>query len=172
MKLISPTYKQLNVDLHRTEPGFGNSAHEQAQIIADLLKAMKVTTVLDYGCGKGTLKPALERLMPNLIIAEYDPAIPGKDTLPQPAECVLCCDVMEHIEPEHLDDVIAHLRGLTQRALFASVATHAAVKTLADGRNAHLIVQNKEWWLERFKPHFRSVRAKDSDGGFVGLFTP
>jgi hypothetical protein len=74
---------------------------------------------------------------------------------PVPAELVCCIDVLEHIEPECLEDVLDHLEELTQRVAFISINTAAAGKTLPDGRNAHLIQRPMEWWfpkiVERFK---------------------
>jgi hypothetical protein len=81
---------------------------------------------------------------------EYDPAIPGKDTLPSFADLVVSTDVLEHIEPDRLDSVLGHLRMLARKAVFVVVSLKDSNKILADGRNAHLIIRPSKWWLKRF----------------------
>ena len=62
---------------------------------------------------------------------------------------VACTDVLEHIEPDCLDHVLDHLCELAENVAFLVVATAPAQKTLADGRNAHLIVESARWWLPK-----------------------
>ena len=66
---------------------------------------------------------------------------------------------IEHIEPEKLNSVLAHLRGLTLRVAFLYISTQPAHKKLADGRNAHLIVQPAKWWMEQLRIHGSVVRS-------------
>ena len=77
-----------------------------------------------------TFRPARE-----CKIQCYDPGVPEYADKPSPAEFVFCCDVLEHIEPEYLDDVLDHLEELTEKILFATVHTGPAGKILSDGRN-------------------------------------
>ena len=48
-------------------------------------------------------------------------------------------ELMEHIEPECLEEVLDNLQWLSLKAVFLVIATRPAKKMLADGRNAHLI---------------------------------
>ncbi|HKV00429.1 MAG TPA: hypothetical protein VJR58_34330 [Vineibacter sp.] len=57
--------------------------------------------------------------------------------------------MLEHVEPECLDDVLAELRRVTQEVGLFVVHLTAARKTLPDGRNAHLIQQPADWWSDR-----------------------
>ena len=86
-----------------------------------------------------------------------------------PAELVACCDVLEHIEPECLDDVLDHLEELTEVVLFASIHTGPASKKLDDGRNAHLIQQPMEWWLPKLWERFtlQTVQSEGPTGFWV-----
>jgi 2-polyprenyl-3-methyl-5-hydroxy-6-metoxy-1,4-benzoquinol methylase len=159
-KLISDAYQKLNSELHKSDQSYGTSAGKiHAKSIADAIRQTDCKSLLDYGCGKGTLKAALQPMCPLLEIREYDPAIPGKDGPPQPAEFVACFDVMEHIEPDSLDAVIAHIASLTKRFAFLVISLQEAEKTLADGRNAHLIVRPREWWLDKLSLHL-SIRQE------------
>src|SRR5438045_9130959 len=108
-KFISDTYQKLNYDLHRQQPMYGGNSSGRAARVAKCVQIVQAKTLLDYGCGKGTLKSALQGLCPDLDIREYDPAMPGKTAMPKPADAVVCLDVLEHIEPKFLDAVLRHI---------------------------------------------------------------
>lgn len=148
-ELISAEYRDLNVRLHRENSAYGVGGERHAPIVMKLAQTLGTKNVLDYGSGKGRLAQAIP-----WQIAEYDPAIPGKDTSPKPADLVVCCDVLEHIEPPLLAHVLADLRRCTLRLGYFVVHTGKSTKTLADGRNAHLIQQGEEWWTKKLSHHF------------------
>src|SRR5262245_58241377 len=138
--LISPAYADLQRQLHASHDyGKGVDAEECARIVRAL---PDVETVLDYGCGQGHLG----RLLTGYEIEEYDPCIPGKDVQPAKCDAVVCADVLEHVEPDLLDNVLIHLRSLTKRYAVFVIATKPSSKIMADGRSAHLIVENAGWW--------------------------
>ena len=151
---ISDTYRELNLGLHRTNPDYGRAAHALAPWVVEFAQASGAQTLLDYGCGKGTLRPAVLALDPNLVVAEYDPAVPGKDREPEPSELVVCIDVLEHVEPPCLADVLTHIKSLSLGGALFIVDTVPAQKTLADGRNAHLIVEGLDWWTTTLSDYF------------------
>jgi hypothetical protein len=99
-------------------------------------------------------------LAPDLDVTEYDPAMPGKDSEPSPAHLVVCIDVMEHIEPDCLHYVLTHIQLLGLGGTFFIVDTVLAQKTLADGRNAHLIVEDLPWWHEKLGGYFDVLVAQ------------
>lgn len=78
---------------------------------------------------------------------------------------VACIDVLEHVEPAHLSDVLDHLEELTELILFASIATGPAAKKLSDGRNAHLIQQPMEFWLPKLWERFDIQTVQVSQPG-------
>lgn len=150
-RTISESYRKLNEALHTSRPDYGASGARHAEMIAGLATVMKTESILDYGAGKQTLAQAL----PQFPVRSYDPCVPGIDALPEPADLVTCTDVLEHIEPEHLDAVLNDLKRVTRRLCYLTVATRPAKKTLPDGRNAHLIQQPYEWWLPRIWARFQ-----------------
>lgn len=167
---ISEHHRQLNIELHTRDPGFGGGGHKWASRVASLARATRSMTVLDYGCGKGTLKPALELLMPSLSIYEYDPGILGKDDPPAPAHLVICTDVLEHVEPDQLDSVLCHLSDLTIKAALIAVACRPGKRGLADGRDEHLIVMDEKWWEARTNPFgFRRVDPLRKDKEYAAI---
>lgn len=152
MKLISPEYYHLNKELHQINASYGVSGVKYADHVLHIAMTMDEKKVLDYGCGKCTLNLAL----PMLDVTNYDPCIDEYAEKPVPHPLVVCTDVLEHIEPDCLEDVLDHLLALTEKAVFLAVSTRPAMKFLSDGRNAHLIIQPVEMWLpmltKRWKP--------------------
>jgi len=77
--------------------------------------------------------------------------------------------VLEHIEPEFLDNVLDDLKRVTQAAIFCTIHTGPAVKTLSDGRNAHIIQQPMQWWLPKLWDRFdlQSVQVTGEHAFYV-----
>ena len=156
-ELITPEFRELNAKLHRENLAYGVGGSKEAPTVLKLaanLKAQGNTegaqpSILDYGCGKGYL--AKEIPWP---IWEYDPAIPGKEASPRAADLVVCADVLEHIEPEKLAVVLDDLRRCVKQIGYFVIHTGPAQKTYSDGRNTHLIQQNRQWWEKTLGKHF------------------
>lgn len=132
-------------------------------------------TVLDYGCGQGALGGLLRGR--GLTVFDYDPGT-GKDER-RVSDLVVCVDVLEHVEPEYLDAVLDDLRVLGSKGVYLAIGTKPADKKLPDGRNAHLIVEPREWWLEKLDkrwsrvftrelPRFEAVRLPSIDFEYIG----
>jgi hypothetical protein len=168
--LISDAYLALLRELHARPRGFGQSGRKHAAEIIAVASATNIRTILDYGCGAGTLKEALHLQGAPFLVREYDPAISGRDQPPAIADLCVCTDVLEHVEPDRLSNVLTHIRSVSSAAAFLVIATTLAHKHLPDGRNAHLIVESADWWTERVTRAFfdcvlrsRFVR-RDSEG--------
>ena len=164
--LITEEYRALNADLHgRTE--FGVTAPRYMNQIAQIAEGVKAKTILDYGSGpRKHVHAALGR---TYKVQSYDPAIPDLADDPVPADLMVACDVLEHIEPELLSAVLDHMAENTLRAAFLSIATRPAKKTLADGRNAHLIVKPPQWWLPLLWQRWRLTQFADLGGEMVAV---
>lgn len=130
---------------------------------------MEVTHLLDYGCGSNlSLVEGLKgKIKHKLTYQAYDPCVPRFAKQPLPAQMVCCIDVLEHIEPEHLEGVLNDLMNLTEGIAFISVFTKPALKVLDDGRNAHLIQEPIEWWLPKLwnRWDLQTVQSY-GDGGY------
>lgn len=161
--LISQNYIHEQQRLHNQPKGYGGRGDKWAPVVIDLAKRYDAKTILDYGCGQGTLRQSIKGELPGRKIIDYDPAIKGKDRTAVRCDLVICTDVLEHVEPEKLPIVVSHLFKLSVKALFLVIATRPSNKYLSDGRNAHLIIEPDEWWIPRLRyPSFRSVEAPKS----------
>lgn len=149
--LITPEYRDLNIELHYRISSYG-IGDRFAPYILELSAAIGARSVLDYGCGKGGMRYALLEAGAGLKVYEFDPAIPGKQE-PHYADIVSCADVMEHVEPEFTESVVAELCQLARKAVFVCVSCISGSKLLADGRSAHINVQSPEWWERVFMAH-------------------
>ncbi len=172
MALISDTYSQLNAELHARERDYGASGTKWAPLVDDLATRMGAQTILDYGCGKATLA---RHLKCGAMVLHYDPAVPEYAAMPAPADFVVSLDVLEHIEPDCLDDVLNHIKSVTKNMAMLAIATAPSKRFLADGRNTHLIVENPQWWVAKAQEIFSKVQAQsnaDPTEGVVLFLNP
>ena len=108
--LITEEYRTMQQELHRN-PDYGRASVQYAPLVAQVMEAMGATELLDYGAGKGRLGQTLEDMAKqHLTIHHYEPAIPEWSTPPEPCRLVACIDVLEHIEPHLLDNVLSLIR--------------------------------------------------------------
>jgi len=136
---ISDEYLKEQKKLHEN-PNYGIASTQFASSVANLIRQSKAKSLTDYGAGKQRLWSSLEKLgvTDRLQYQPYDPAFPEYGP-PKAADLVCCIDVLEHIEPELLNNVLQELSTLVTRAGFFTIHQGPAGKTLSDGRNAHLI---------------------------------
>lgn len=141
-QLITDEYKAQNEALHSTSTKYGTSGAGYRELVRPMaLWGRK--HILDYGCGKCTLAHALG---PGYIVYNYDPCVPEHADTPEPCEVVVCTDVLEHIEPDLLQNVLADLRRVVIGEGFFAIALQPSSATLDDGRNAHLSLHSPEEW--------------------------
>jgi 2-polyprenyl-3-methyl-5-hydroxy-6-metoxy-1,4-benzoquinol methylase len=166
----SDSYKQELITKHKTSRLWGsNVAVSRMDYVSSHLLKLNAHTVLDYGCGKGAVKEWMSTNLPSYDVYEYDPGIEGKDSPPNPADYIICFDVMEHIEPKYVDNVIEHLRGLMLKGGYIYICLLPAHELLPNGSNAHLTIKPAEWWLEKFKNAFEVVENVIQTRGHIGL---
>ena len=151
--LISESYREEQKKLHSTGT-YGTAAKGYASLVTSIINRLEISHVLDYGCG--SLLSLYNSIKPDhkITYQAYDPGVEDYSGSPVPAEMVCCIDVLEHIEPDLLDNVLDDLKGLTQAVLFCTIHTGPAVKVLSDGRNAHLTQEPMNWWLPKLWERF------------------
>lgn len=156
---VSPEYRRI-LEIEHESSSWGDWRGDSFKHVMPYLKGVR--TILDYGAGAGYLKIQVTRTIPASIrptVIEYDPGIPRIATPPEPAEFVVCFDVLEHVEPDHLEAVLDDLvRVTTDKGLF-QICCFPAHRTLSDGRNAHLIIESQGWWLTQIERKFKVLRG-------------
>jgi len=172
--VISAEYAEMNRQLHAAEPNYGASAGARhAQEVVEIAQQHRCKIILDYGCGKGTLKPAVKALDSRLRVDEFDPAVRGRHVLPErKPDMIVALDVMEHIEADMLDNVLATMQSLAPRIVWMVIALHPATRTLPDGRNAHLIVEEPYWWQSTLASYFTEISVTKKGYWLKYLGTP
>lgn len=168
--VISDDYRRLQQELHQN-PNYGVASIQFAPVVQRLVAQLGAKSLSDYGAGKRHLDRVLRELGTHLDYRPYDPSFPDYGA-PRAADLVCCIDVLEHVEPSHLDNVLDELQAITPHHGFFSIHTGAAQKHLSDGRNAHLIQQPSSWWLPRLCQRFEIEMLNKTPGGFFVVVTP
>lgn len=171
--LITPKYLKQQKELHRNQR-YGAASKKFAPVVAEIIEEFQPQSILDYGCGKGSLRRALGRVLKGRTFGQYDPARWRFSVMPHGKFDMVCCiDVLEHIEPECLDDVLASLKRKTGELMVATVHTGPAGKKLPDGRNAHLIQWPMDRWVAKLMEHFHDVGARtQTETTFLAVCKP
>jgi len=172
-ELISDEYLLEQKRLHTT--GYGERGGKWGKAVFTLARQSRVKTVLDYGCGQAGLSNVLGGFGPKFT--NYDPAVERFAAMPEPADLVVCTDVLEHIEEEKIDRVLWHLRQLTILYLFTVISLVETKKTLSDGRQAHILMRPIPWWVEMitfrgFVPVNRELENPKPEKQFVQVWSP
>ena len=163
----------MNRAVHERDADFGYFAARYAPSVSAEVRARKLSTLLDYGAGKGAIKDWFTAGAPDITVTEYDPAVPGKDSRPEPADAVCCIATMEHIEPDCLDEVLDDIRALGRHLAYFVICTKkSGGHMLPDGRNPHLIVEPPDWWKPHLEKRWPFVRLLDvGKKNFVAICT-
>lgn len=167
-------YADLQRALH-AEGNYGGAGREYVptifHAISQLVKRHGAVSVLDYGsAGGNTMKAVRGTLWVPDCVTDlcYDPFVDEYSAEPEPADLVLCNDVLEHVEPECTAAVLDHLQSLTKKIIFLSIALKSANKVLADGRNAHINLRTAEFWIKEIRRRFITSEARvDGDEGVL-----
>lgn len=170
--LISTEYKKQNKELHELNPNYGCNSKKVVPIIRKMVTELKLTSVLDYGCGKALLEQGLRETFSDahLKIVSYDPCIEGRE-LKEFCELVVCTDVMEHVEKECVGAVLDEIAELTLKYAFFNICCIPSLKLLPDGRNTHISIRSPSLWVEElfYRFHITSFISSDNES-FITAF--
>lgn len=127
--------------------------------------------VFDLGCGTGRASWALMQrgvsvvsvdcadnaVDPNLIdvlsFQRHDLTRPFEFAAKPDGIHGFCTDVLEHIPPHHIDDVLRNIASLCDAAFLGI----AHFPDSWGGEKLHLIVEPPEWWEAKLNQHFHIV---------------
>lgn len=121
-------------------------------------------TVVDVGCGTGRASLIISKhhdismadIAKNCLDEAVEKEIGDKleimclwsDELPK-ADWAFCCDVMEHIPEDHVDEVLSNIARNTKKAyLRIHLGNDVFGKTYL-GEPLHLTVKPHSWWLNK-----------------------
>ena len=145
------------------------------------------SSVIDFGCGTGrgglnlaffgNMDVTMVDFAPNCLDADIVPMLKTQkhmlrfieadlsQPLPIKAAYGYCTDVMEHIRPHHVDQVISNCLAAAQHVFFQ-------ISTVDDkggdliGHKLHLTVRPFKWWLKKLKEHNCVIHwSKKTKGG-------
>lgn len=144
-------------EIHIKNPKYGSNNDPSAKPseVLKLVKQNHCQYVLDYGCGKGVL---VEFLNNHSVKCEgYDPAV--VEFLNKPSyitgyDCITCLDVLEHIPYNRIDILLSDICSYDANCTFFNIALRKASQLLPNGSNAHLIVEDKDWWFDKIHNAF------------------
>ena len=147
--LLTEAYRRELQKIHQEDEDWGTGPRGNIIYICNFLYCNNVGKLLDYGCGKGE---NLGWFLP-IEVSNYDPAMYEWSTDPEPEDYLLCTDVLEHIEPECIEDVLKHLVSKFNKKALLCISLQKSKKFLSDGRNAHLLVKPDIWWTTLLKKY-------------------
>lgn len=131
-------------------------------------------TLVDFGCGAGRSVKAFNEqgvvavgvdIANNAVEADISYVEACLWDLPPTlrADWGFCTDVMEHIPPGKVNDVLASISRAVTRGAYLLIDSAPDVMGALIGQPLHLTVQPPEWWHARLSEHFGSVT--ELDGG-------
>ena len=157
--LLSEEYRNVLQQIHSTEH-WGITASNYLDEIRTCIDKFQPKNILDYGCGAGGFKSGVSKYL-DIDILEYEPGRPELQSNNLPREFVVCVDVLEHIEPDFLENVLMDLKRVTLKNGFFTVCTRPAIRILPNGWNAHLIQESNEWWISKITKYFNILGMRE-----------
>ena len=156
---ISDSQRKLNEELHKSRPDFGSRGGAGNQGVIKAIGRYKelgiISSVLDYGTGKGAFPKNLKKAYPELQVGAYDPAVEKFNKKPsRKFDLVTSFDVLEHVERESVNAVLKEVRDLSSKIVFLQIDLQPAVKKLSSGRNAHIMLAPSDWWIAQIASIF------------------
>lgn len=127
-----------------------------------LLDAVKIDSVVDFGCGSGAWLKAIKDLNPNAKVLGLDNTDMSRGEflendefrkcdlsqkqilLTERYDLAMSIEVAEHMDEEHADDFVDNLCAASDIVLFS-----AAIKY--QGGNHHVNEQLQSYWMNKFK---------------------
>jgi hypothetical protein len=171
-KLISDRYyKSINA-LHETKTKagkrWGPCTGADAFVESVLENYGEFKSLIDYGCGQGNLGKWIEENCSYVKkVVNYDPGVKKFSEIPRSAsEVLFCTDVLEHVEPDLIDNVLRHIDSLYTGYAHLMIASFLSKKNLTrispaklkrkphlhnKLTNVHLIIEDEDWWIEKIE---------------------
>ena len=170
--LVSKEYKELLEKKHNGKfKSWGGAVRGMEQDIHKYLVISKAKSILDYGAGASDFRKAIEftyghETLP-YTVHEYEPGIPELAGDPPICDATICIDVLEHIEPDKIDNVLQHINDKTNNWVLFKVCLRAANGAFPTGENLHLTIRKADWWLAKFSKYWYSIDISTNNAGHL-----
>ena len=126
-----------------------------------IYSSFEINNFLDYGCGKNGLIDLLKKYedFRSIEFTGYDPAVDQYSVKPNKSfDIVTCIDVLEHVSRQQIPKTLLEIDRLTSGFFFFAIDLIPAQKTLADNRNAHIMLAPADWWCQQITAQFSYTR--------------
>lgn len=154
----------MQPEYRRSSPG-----EERLPEILGALKSKPGAHVIDFGCGPGRAAGAMQDVGHRVTAVDFasnclDPDI----RVPFVEACLwdlpasltgdagICCDVMEHIPPDKVDDVLASISRAVPACAF-TISSRVDRMGWLIGERLHLTIHPPEWWQTKLGEHWPVV---------------
>ena len=161
---LPPADRERHRYIHSIRDNYGTWGERFAPDVLRFVKQVGATSLLDYGCGKGLLAKCLAKERPDLVVMQYDPAIAEHDRVPEPADLVVCTDVIPLAGSAYIPPLLDDLDRCALRALFIVIPMYA-IERVPDYHN-DIVIQSKEAWVALLEAKWPGgVASKSRAGG-------
>lgn len=130
-------------------------------------------SLVDLGCGTGRAGLVLSKLGFNVTLLDFCQRAVQATHLPFVEAClwdlpfmrfdwIYCVDVLEHIPPEMVDQVLQQMAKITNKGGYLQIALFEDHCGKTIGETLHLTLESPEWWLAQIGKHWPVTYIKDS----------
>lgn len=128
---------------------------------SELIPNVQKIKILDFGCGK---TGGISEIMPDSV-TPFDPYVEeySEDPWGKEFDCIFSVDVLEHLTKNQLFDLFRKIEESQPQYVFFQVGCQPARHVLADGTNAHEIVEPPSWWKSEISERMPSYELKFSE---------
>jgi cyclopropane fatty-acyl-phospholipid synthase-like methyltransferase len=131
--------------LHNIYPDYGIGGNWFRDRIIKIARENEVKTILDFGCGKGSL---VRLLSGEFESYGYDPYVDDYKTVEKDkVDMVVSTDFFEHIY--NLNGIFDEIMSYEPKVQFHAISNRKAAQILPDGTNAHAIIKDPDWWKNK-----------------------
>lgn len=150
---VSKVYKESLLALHEgTDWGSTGGKYAGESIVKLLTEYPEIKTILDYGCGEGTLREYVEEQgITDREWTLYDPGVRGFEAKPTGTfDLVVTTDVLEHVEGFMLDAVLDELVAYSNKFVYNEIACYLSGALFTSGpyagRDLHITLLHPDEW--------------------------
>ena len=123
------------------------------KLILPKLSPANIQTVLDYGGGGSNWNAKCFDVETGFSAIEYFGLSKARVyeaargmIQKEPADAVVCIDVLEHIFVADIPNVVEELFKLSRELIIINVACYEAAALLPNGENAHVTIRSPDYW--------------------------